>query len=300
MTSSQVCSQQEAIMKKIPIRKINTGFFETASDERFSIRRVEDIAGGGDLLHDLHRHDFFFILALKNASGRHEIDFSTFTSLHHAVFFLRPGQVHRLALKAGSTGFLVEFNAAFYQPKDMAAAQRFRKASNRNYCRPATNRFEKLLTVLNNIFQEYQAKEMYYQDLIRASLDVFMIELNRQTADPTNVLTRVGVYTQERQEEFMELVEKHISTHKQPSHYAALMNLSLYQLNEITKSSLGKTAAAVINEHIILETKRCLLATAGQIKDIADLLGYEDVSYFIRFFKKHTGHTPEAFRNNYR
>jgi len=78
------------------------------------------------------------------------------------------------------------------------------------------------------------------------------------------------------------------------------MNLSPYQLNEITKSSIGKTASELINEHIILEAKRYLLATPNQIKDIADHLGYEDTSYFIRFFKKHTGHSPEAFRHNFK
>ena len=76
------------------------------------------------------------------------------------------------------------------------------------------------------------------------------------------------------------------------------MNLSPYQLNEITKSAVGKTASELINDHIILEAKRYLLATPNQIKDIADMLGYEDVSYFIRFFKKHTGHSPESFRRN--
>lgn len=78
------------------------------------------------------------------------------------------------------------------------------------------------------------------------------------------------------------------------------MNLSPYQLNEITKATIGKTASELINEHIILEAKRYLLATPNQIKDIADHLGYEDVSYFIRFFKKHTGYSPEAFRHNLR
>jgi AraC-like DNA-binding protein len=76
------------------------------------------------------------------------------------------------------------------------------------------------------------------------------------------------------------------------------MNLSPYQLNEITKSSIGRTASELINDHIILQAKRNLLATPNQIKDIADILGYEDVSYFIRFFKKHTGLSPESFRRN--
>ena len=77
------------------------------------------------------------------------------------------------------------------------------------------------------------------------------------------------------------------------------MNLSSYQLNEITKTTIGKTASELINEHIILEARRNLLATSNQIKDIADHLGYEDVSYFIRFFKKHSGFSPEAFRLNF-
>ncbi|WP_409994868.1 helix-turn-helix domain-containing protein [Chitinophaga pinensis] len=51
---------------------------------------------------------------------------------------------------------------------------------------------------------------------------------------------------------------------------------------------------------MILEARRQLRATTEQINNIAFRLGYEDVSYFIRFFKKHTGYTPDAFRQNCR
>ncbi|HRW99910.1 MAG TPA: AraC family transcriptional regulator [Cyclobacteriaceae bacterium] len=51
---------------------------------------------------------------------------------------------------------------------------------------------------------------------------------------------------------------------------------------------------------MLLEAKRYLLATSNQVNQIAFQLGYEDVSYFIRFFKKLTGNTPEAFRKNFR
>jgi AraC family transcriptional regulator, transcriptional activator of pobA len=63
---------------------------------------------------------------------------------------------------------------------------------------------------------------------------------------------------------------------------------------------LGKTAADLIDDHILLESKRYLLASSNQVNQIAYRLGYDDVSYFIRFFKKHTGHTPEMFRQNFR
>jgi AraC-like DNA-binding protein len=77
------------------------------------------------------------------------------------------------------------------------------------------------------------------------------------------------------------------------------MHLSLYQLNEITKTSLGIKASDLINEQIILEAKRYLCATSSQVKEIADHLGFEDHSYFIRFFRKHTGYSPELYRRQF-
>lgn len=285
-------------MKKIPIRQINPSQPELPSPERFKIRRVEDILGGSNLVHDLHRHDFFFILTVKSGKGKHEIDFTTYPVRDHAVFFLRPGQVHQLELDAGCTGFLLEFNTEFYHPMGKVSNQRLRQASNKNYCVPEENRFNKLQALLAAMFHEYNAREDGYKEIIKANLDIFFIEFTRQSASPRGEATRTNPYTQERFEDFLELLEQHLATRKQVSQYTEMMNLSAYQLNEITKSSIGKTASELINDHIILEAKKYLLATSNQVKDIADHLGYEDTSYFIRFFKKHTGHSPEAFRHN--
>lgn len=287
-------------MKKIPIRQLTTVQQELSSTGRFKIRRIEDIVGENDLVQDLHRHDFFFILALRKGEGSHEIDFTPYKVLDNAVFFLRPGQVHQLALKAGCTGFLVEFNNEFYHPKDKSSNQRLRKAGNKNYCEFEQSRFNKLQAILTSMFHEYTTREEGYLDIIKASLDIFFIEFVRQSPHPKSGVINANSYIQERFEEFLELLDNHIATHKQVSQYTDLMNLSPYQLNEITKSFIGKTASELINEHIILEAKRYLLATPNQIKDIADHLGYEDTSYFIRFFKKHTGHSPEAFRHNFK
>ena len=287
-------------MKKIPIRQINPSQPELPSPERFKIRRVEDILGGSNLVHDLHRHDFFFILTVKSGKGKHEIDFTTYPVQDHAVFFLRPGQVHQLELDAGCTGFLLEFNTEFYHPPGKLSNQRLRQASNKNYCLPEENRFNKLQALLAAMFHEYNAREDGYKDAIKANLDIFFIEFARQSSNFRSEPVSTSPYTQERFEDFLELLDKHIATHKQVSQYTEMMNLSAYQLNEITKSSIGKTASELINEHIVLEAKKYLLATSNQVKDIADHLGYEDTSYFIRFFKKHTGHSPEAFRHNSR
>lgn len=284
-------------MKKIPVRNINAT--RVPSPGKFTIRRLGDILGGHDLHHELHRHNFYFLLAVETGKGQHDIDFAPHPVQDRSVFLLRPGQVHQLELKAGSTGFLVEFDNAFYQPKEKASAQRFRKAMARNCCRPEKNRFGKLNALLENMFAEYTDRPDAWQDAIRAGLELFFIGLVRQSSNPGVTSTAAGSYAMGRFEEFMELLEKHIATHKQVSRYTDLMNLSAYQLNEITKAAVGKTVSDLVNEQVILEAKRFLLATANQVKDVADLLGYEDTSYFIRFFKRHTGQSPETFRKHF-
>jgi AraC-like DNA-binding protein len=78
------------------------------------------------------------------------------------------------------------------------------------------------------------------------------------------------------------------------------MNLSLHQLNSITRAAVGKTTSDLIREYLVLEARRYLLGTADQVKEIAYGLGFEDASYFIRFFRKQTGYSPKAFRDHFR
>lgn len=42
--------------------------------------------------------------------------------------------------------------------------------------------------------------------------------------------------------------------------------------------------------------KECLLSGYYTVSETATACGFDDVSYFVRFFKKHTGMTPGAFR----
>ena len=79
-----------------------------------------------------------------------------------------------------------------------------------------------------------------------------------------------------------------------------MMHLSYFQINKITKETIGKTCSQIINEQILLEAKRNLLGTPNQIHQIDQNLGYEDTRYFIRFFKKHAGVAPETFRKNFK
>ena len=285
-------------MQKIPVRHINATTAEAGLSDNFSIRAIDGLLKDEDMVQPLHRHDFYYLLALKDGSGEHSIDFIPHTINSGVVFFMRPGQVHQLTLEKGSTGYLIQFKDEFYFPKNTPAAGQLRKASAVDCYRLEQDVFKKLVALMDSISEEFAAKNQNYEDVIKASLGILFIGLIRQQEQPAS--DKTTFYLQERLEKFLELLETNVFTHKQVSQYAEMLNLSVYQLNTITKTALGKTCSEVINEHIILEAKRCLLATSNQINQTAYRMGYEDVSYFIRFFKKQTGYSPEAFRNNFK
>lgn len=294
--STAFCNSHK--MERIPIRHIHTARQEPDLSENFSIRDLHSLLAGKDMAQELHRHDFYYMLVLQTASGEHHIDFTAYPVVDNTVFFMRPGQVHDLVLKADSTGYLMQFRDEFYFPKDKASNQRLRKASNIDHYQLDSNTFQKLHRILADIYQEYAEKKESFEDVIRSGMGIFFIELARQEASNPN--DKASLYIQERLEKFLELLETNVFTYKQVSQYAEMLNLSAYQLNSIAKAALGKTCSEIINEHITLEAKRCLLATSNQINQTAYRLGYEDVSYFIRFFKKQTGYSPEAFRNAFK
>lgn len=285
-------------MKEIPVRQIKPTEREPKIAQTFRIRDVKTMLDGRDMVQELHRHDFYFVLALENGKGDHVIDFTPYKVGNHCIFIMRPGQVHQLSLKAGCAGYLLEFNLEFYHLTDRGNNRTLLRAAKATLCEVSKASFGKLRSILEYIFQEYQGQDDGYEEVIRAQLDIFFIEFvrNRQQTMPSS--NQASPYEQERLEEFLQLVETHIRSKKQISEYADLLNVSNYQLSSITRNSLGKTPSEVINEYIILESKRYLLATSDQVNQIAWHLGYEDPSYFIRFFKKHTGFSPEAFRSN--
>lgn len=288
-------------MKSIPIRRIAATDKAPDLSRVLRIRTVESILRGRDLVHDLHRHDFYFVLVIGKGTGTHTVDFSAFDVKGRSVFFLRPGQVHELKLKAGSTGFLMEFSPAFCRHRDQVSSQLLRRASSRNHYQLSVDRCGKVLGTLKSIYDESLSLEPGYEEAIRSHLGVFFIELVRERQQHQDSQDKErDNYSLDRLEEFQDLLEKHVSELKKVTDYADRLHLSAYQLNQITKTTLGKTASELIDEFVVLEARRYLLATSNQVNQIAYLLGFEDSSYFIRFFRKHTGQSPDAFRMNFK
>ena len=99
--------------------------------------------------------------------------------------------------------------------------------------------------------------------------------------------------------QFEELVEENFKEMKFAKDYASKLNISEKHLNRIVKNCLNKTSSSLIQERVILEAKRMLMHSELNVTEISVALGFNESSYFIRFFKKKTGVTPMGFLNLY-
>jgi len=86
------------------------------------------------------------------------------------------------------------------------------------------------------------------------------------------------------------------ATLRLPKQYAELLYITPNHLNAICNDLLGYSAGKLIRDRVILEAKRLLINMDLMVAEIAEQLNFADQSYFIKFFKKQEGITPEKFR----
>jgi AraC-like DNA-binding protein len=95
---------------------------------------------------------------------------------------------------------------------------------------------------------------------------------------------------------FKKLLEQNFNRSLKPGDYASKLNVSTGHLNDLISEAFGKTTGEVIQERIVLESKRLLFHTDLTVNEISYKLGFEDPAYFTRMFKKHLGCTPKDYR----
>jgi len=92
------------------------------------------------------------------------------------------------------------------------------------------------------------------------------------------------------------LVETHFRSERQVAFYADALAMTPDRLNDHVKRAAGVTAGHLIRQRVATEAKRQLVFTGATIHEIAFDLGFADPSHFARFFRTHTGTSPQAFR----
>lgn len=96
---------------------------------------------------------------------------------------------------------------------------------------------------------------------------------------------------------FMMLLERDYKISRDVNYYAEKMNISSKYLTNIVSLVTGHTPKTIIDQYVILQLKMHLKRTTQSIKEMAWEFHFADVSFFCRYFKKHTGLTPQQIRS---
>jgi len=103
----------------------------------------------------------------------------------------------------------------------------------------------------------------------------------------------------DRLRQFRLLLEDHYAQHWPVERYARQLGLSETSLNRLCRRVTGGTGFDLIQERLALEARRRLLYLQSSVSGIAGELGFKDSAYFCRFFRRHSGASPNEFRRRH-
>ena len=166
-------------------------------------------------------------------------------------------------------------------------------------CLELGENYDKIQNLVSQMFLEFEAKENLGKwNILRYQLEILLIELTRIKQQNTSN-AHILVPNNEKLRKLEFLIEKYFVEHKDVNFYANQLHISSRHLNSIISLQTGKSISEMIQNRILIESKRLLLHSEKTVSEIAFELGFSDKAYFHRFFKKTTGETPLHFRQHF-
>lgn len=96
---------------------------------------------------------------------------------------------------------------------------------------------------------------------------------------------------------FLDLLQNSKIKHRPVADYASQLFVTPKYLSLVCKQHSGKTALQWIEEYTVADIDYYLRSTEYSIKEIANLLGFPNASFFGKYVKQHLGCTPMEHRN---
>ena len=248
-----------------------------------------------------HRHDFFEVLYLLRGSGYHVIDGNKYEIKPPCVFFMSPGQAHKLELSNDIEGYIFIFTADFYllnrsNQNSLIEFPFFYTIHQDNP--PLMLENESDIVFLETLFRKSIAETKQAGDftieLLRSILDLILTTCTaRYPMNDTMLNKGKGQILVKR---FFHLVEENNQKNLSLSDYAGMIGITANHLTQTVKQLTGKTSTQIIKAKQLLEIKRLLVHTNLNVSEIANQLNFDDQSYFTKFFKRETKLTPLQYR----
>lgn len=249
-----------------------------------------------------HLHGFYEIIWFQEGSGVHYVDFSAYPVCPGAVFFISPGQIHSFDGRHDQKGVVLKICAELLNDADSDESvylryNVFNAFDHLPYCKVAQDGQQGLMDIVEQMRCELQQEgSLGHKDYLRALVRMFIIRVQRsnmasgtQLLDPLRPSHKAFL-------EFRQLLEQHYASVHTVKEYATMLHITPKTLTQYVTECSAHTPLEIINNRVALEAKRLLRYSVLSIKEIAFRLGFEDPSYFVKFFKRLAGQSPADYR----
>jgi AraC family transcriptional regulator, transcriptional activator of pobA len=270
----------------------------------FEILSISDLyKKSKNLVTTLHRPEFYHIIWILKGAPVHLVDFNSIKLVENSILFVPKDCVNRWDSNPDYDGKVILFTDKFF----------CKEQGDLNFLQSTilyNDLFEISMLKVDDVKTQFirqfeliadeynNPSERYHYEILRNHLHNFMLYADREKG-------KQGYRKIEHSSDleymmrFKDLLGRNFSKYKSVNIYASDLNISSRRLNQATVNILGKSAKQLIDERILLESKRLLTFSVSTIKEISFHLGFDEPTNFIKYFHKHEHVTPIDFRKNY-
>lgn len=253
-----------------------------------------------------HLHSYYQIIWFKEGVGNHYVDFNEYEVTENRIFFIAKNQVHYFDDNIKYKGVLLHFNEEFLVHNEnetdfFLKLNLFNNPLKIQYCNVNQSTIDVLDRYIFQIKSEFESIEEFgKEELLRITLKSFLIQVNRIKLQLDQSLDNISFQLDEKRVQlirFINLIEENYTKGLSISDYSNRLKISSRTLSNLTSNQLNKKPIQLIQERIIVEAKRLLIHSEMNINQVGYRLGFDDPSYFVKYFKKHANISPSEFRN---
>ncbi|WP_030325971.1 AraC family transcriptional regulator [Streptomyces sp. NRRL B-3229] len=245
----------------------------------------------------VHRVDFHTLTLITEGSAEHAVDFVTYPCRPGTLLWIRPGQVQRFVRPGTANGTQLLFTPAF--PPHTGSADRLVREWHGPACRQlgARPEYAVLSTLIGQMRAEYgRPVETVSAEILQLLLATVLLHIDRLPRPDGGGDPHAGgeVYARFRAE-----LERGYATTRRAADYAHRLGYTVKTLTRACVAATGQPVKHVIDGRVALEAQRLLAHTDEPVASIARRLGFPEPTNFGKFFTRHTGVTPGAFRQSH-
>lgn len=280
-------------MNSIPVHKLqdrtNHGFLLAPyTQKEIDYKLSEDLGA--------HRDDHYIFFIVLKGTGSTIVDFEERKVSANQLYYILPDQIHHRIKTRKANGWFIAADPSLVDPACRHVFESWLGFQEPvTLTRNDTVDYDQLLGLLHRKMTNQPEEGI---NVLHSLLRSFF-EMAANTVRLSGDLNMKSSRPAELSLKFKKLLNENIRKYKKPSDYAGMLHISEPYLNESLKVT-GSSVSFWIKYRIIIEAKQLLYFSDLNVKQIAGDLGFENHSYFSRFFYKETGMTALSFRKQFR